>query len=170
MRIKQKGVLFMFKKMFKKSNEQQIFAPINGKNVALEKVPDPVFSQKMMGEGIAIIPQDGNVISPVNGKVVQIPETKHAIGLLADDGTEILIHVGLETVGLKGEGFKVQVNTGDTVKVGQPLLEVDLDYIKQHAADIITPIIITNSKELDKHFTFTKEASSKAGETIIITI
>lgn len=91
----------MLKKLFKKTKgEEKIVAALNGKVVKLEDVPDPVFNQKMMGEGIAIEPVQGEVVSPVNGKVVQIPASKHAIGLESEQGAEILIHVGLETVAL----------------------------------------------------------------------
>src|SRR5690625_7369169 len=99
----------MFKKLFRrteKSKELQIVAPLNGQIVPLQDVPDPVFGQKMMGEGIAIIPKDGKVVSPVHGKIIQIPNSKHAVGIEAEDGSEILIHVGLETVALKGEGLE----------------------------------------------------------------
>ncbi|MFD1040455.1 PTS glucose transporter subunit IIA [Virgibacillus byunsanensis] len=160
----------MLKNMFKKSNpKSEIYAPVNGKIVPIEDVPDPVFSQKMMGEGIAIIPSEGKAYAPVDGEVIQIPDTKHAIGIRADDGSEILIHIGLETVSLDGQGFNVLVNTGDTVSVGQPLMEFDLDYIKNHASDIITPIVITNSKDTDKNYTMTDEKEGKIGETVIIT-
>ncbi|MFU0789574.1 PTS sugar transporter subunit IIA [Cerasibacillus sp. JNUCC 74] len=158
----------MLKNLFKKSKEQAIYAPLNGEIVPLEEVPDPVFNQKMMGEGIAIIPSEGKLLSPIDGKVVQIPETKHAIGLATNDGTEILIHVGLETVSLKGEGFELKVAAGDTVTKGQPLMEIDLDYIKQHASSIITPIIITNSNE--RKLTFTEEKQSVASETVIMNV
>src|SRR5690625_692457 len=122
----------MFKNLFKKSSEQEkleIYAPLNGKVVKLEDVPDPVFNQKMMGEGIAIMPSEGKVVSPVECKIVQVPESKHAVGIEAVDGTEILIHVGLETVALKGEGFTVNVAAGDKVSVGDQLMEFDLNYI-----------------------------------------
>ncbi|MBU5266545.1 PTS sugar transporter subunit IIA [Virgibacillus proomii] len=158
----------MLKNLFKKSKEQAIYAPLNGEIVPLEEVPDPVFNQKMMGEGIAIIPSEGKLLSPIDGKVVQIPETKHAIGLTTNDGTEVLIHVGLETVSLKGEGFELKVAAGDTVTKGQPLMEIDLDYIKQHASSIITPIIITNSNE--RKLTFTEEKLSVASETVIMNV
>src|SRR5699024_5795840 len=101
----------MFKKLFKKGKKEEdlsIYAPLSGKNMPLEEVRDPVFGQKMMGEGIAIVPSKGEVLSPVKGKVIQIPDSKHAIGIEAEDGSQILIHVGLETVALKGEGFTVK--------------------------------------------------------------
>ncbi len=166
-----KGVITMFKNLFKKpAKEQKLYAPLTGNVIPLEEVPDPVFSQKMMGEGMAIIPTNGQVLSPVNGKVIQIPESKHAIGLLSDDGAEVLIHVGLETVALKGEGFELKVETGEKVTVGQPLLEFDLEYIQNHAKDIVTPMVITNSNEGEKQFTLTDEKKANAGKTVIITV
>jgi len=95
----------------------------------LEEVPDPVFAQKMMGDGIAIEPTEGTVVSPVNGEIVQFFPTKHAIGIKSETGVEVLIHVGLETVGMKGEGFEGLVEVGDKVKVGTPLLTFDIDQI-----------------------------------------
>ncbi|MBP2076143.1 PTS sugar transporter subunit IIA [Oceanobacillus polygoni] len=159
----------MFKKLFKQKKEENIVAPLNGKIVPIEEVPDPVFNQKMMGEGIAIVPEEGMVYSPVNGKIVQLAETKHAIGIVTDGGVEILIHIGLETVGLKGEGFASKVNVGEEVSAGQLLMEVDLEYIGEHASDTITPIVITNSAEGNKTYRFTSEKIAKAKETVIIT-
>lgn len=155
--------------MFKKSKQNEIYAPITGEVITLENVPDPVFSQKMMGEGIAVRPTKGEVLSPINGEVVQVAPSKHAVGILAEDGTEILIHVGLETVALEGEGFTVHVKTGDKVSVGKKLLDVDLDYIKEHAKDIISPIVITNSSTTGKEYNFTESQQSEAAETVLIT-
>jgi sugar PTS system EIIA component len=137
----------MLKKLFSKKIETrvvEIHSPLDGEAIPLEEVPDPVFAQKMMGDGLAIIPKNGKVVSPVNGKVVQIFPTKHAVGLVSEEGLEILIHIGLETVELNGEGFEVAVNAGETVKVGDPLLNVDLDYLEQKHKEIVTPIVITN--------------------------
>lgn len=154
----------------KKDKGLEILAPLNGKIVPLEEVPDPVFSQKMMGEGIAIVPTDGQVYSPVNGKIVQVAPTKHAVGIEAEDGTEILIHFGLETVALKGEGFEMKVTEGESVSAGDMLLGADLDYVEKSADNIITPIIITNSAQNGKNYQFTTDANSVAGETVIITV
>ncbi|REK52933.1 MAG: PTS glucose transporter subunit IIA [Geobacillus sp.] len=141
----------MLKKLFSKKIETravEIYSPLDGEAIPLEEVPDPVFAQKMMGDGLAIIPKNGKVVSPINGKVVQIFPTKHAVGLVSEEGLEILIHIGLETVELNGGGFEVEVNAGETVKVGDPLINVDLDYLEQKHKEIVTPIIITNM--LDK--------------------
>ena len=153
---------------FFKKARLQIVAPVNGSIVPIEEVPDPVFSQKMMGEGVAILPKEGNIFSPVNGKVILVAATKHAIGLRADDGSEILIHVGLETVALNGEGFKMAVHDGDKVSVGQLLLEVDWEYIRTHAKSTITPIVITNSQEGKKEYILTEEKEALQGKTVII--
>ncbi|GLH65429.1 PTS glucose transporter subunit IIA [Parageobacillus sp. G301] len=137
----------MLKKLFSKKIETrvvEIHSPLDGEVIPLEEVPDPVFAQKMMGDGLAIIPKNGKVVSPVNGKVVQIFPTKHAVGLVSEEGLEILIHIGLETVELNGKGFEVAVSAGETVKVGDPLLNVDLDYLEQKHKEIVTPIVITN--------------------------
>ncbi|MED3929077.1 PTS glucose transporter subunit IIA, partial [Priestia megaterium] len=108
----------MFKKLFSsktKIKETTILSPISGDILPISEVPDPVFSQKMMGDGFAIEPTEGKVVSPVEGEVVQLFHTKHAIGLKTEAGTEILIHIGLETVEMKGEGFEAHVKQGDKV-------------------------------------------------------
>lgn len=141
----------MLKGLFKKKNITQIeeiFAPLYGDIIPLSKVPDPVFSKKMMGDGIAIIPKSGKVVSPVNGQVIQVFPTKHAIGIRSERGLELLIHIGLETVELNGEGFEVLVNTDESIKVGDPLVKVNLEYLKSKNKDIVTPIIITNMEKV----------------------
>ncbi|WP_227397103.1 glucose-specific PTS transporter subunit IIBC [Jeotgalibacillus aurantiacus] len=125
-------------------------APISGEAVSITEVPDQVFSGKMMGDGFAIIPSDGIVRAPVNGKVVNVSPTKHAIGIESDNGQEILIHFGIDTVKLNGEGFKVHVNEGDLVKAGDLLLEVDLAAIKDRVPSIMTPIVFTNLMNNEK--------------------
>jgi len=126
--------------------EQAIYAPLSGKVLELSEVPDPVFAEKMMGDGFAIQPTDGLVLSPVSGKVIIAFPTKHAVGLLTDDNLEILIHVGTDTVKLKGKGFELLIQEGDLVEVGTPLLKVDLAYINAHAQSSITPVVFTNLK------------------------
>ncbi|RWZ51303.1 PTS glucose transporter subunit IICBA [Halobacillus fulvus] len=127
--------------------ELSFVSPIKGKVLPITEVPDQVFSGKMMGDGFAIEPEDGKIVSPVHGKVLNVFPTKHAIGLEADNGMEILIHIGIDTVGLKGEGFTALISEGDEVKQGQALMEVDLDYVKENAPSIVTPIVFTNLAE-----------------------
>jgi len=158
---------------FKKTKQKQglsIIAPVNGNIIPLKEVPDPVFAEKMMGEGIAMVPTDGRFVSPVNGEIVQVAPTKHAVGIRAEDGSEILLHIGLETVALKGEGFTVAVKIGDKVKTGQLLVDVDLEYLRAHADHIITPIVITNSMNSNKTYDMTNEKAGQAGETVVLTV
>lgn len=158
-----------FKKRKDKSNVE-LLVPVTGEIIPITEVPDPVFGEKMMGEGIAFIPTDGKFYSPVQGEIVQVAPTKHAVGIVTDDGTEILIHIGLETVALKGKGFSMKVALGDKVTVGQLLVEVDLGYIGKHASSIVTPMVITNSANSNKEYTMTNETKGIAGETIAITV
>jgi sugar PTS system EIIA component len=162
----------MFNKLFGKKEvkkEETIVAPLSGKIVSIEEVPDPTFAQKMMGDGIAIEPIEGVVVSPVDGEIVQFFHTKHAIGIQSQAGAEILIHVGLETVSMNGEGFEGHVKVGDKVKAGDKLLSFDLDLIKEKAASTVTPIVITNGDAVES---LDKRAASEAtkGETSLLQI
>lgn len=122
-------------------------APLTGLLMTIDKVPDQVFSQKMMGDGFGIDPQNGEVFAPFNGVVTSVFPTKHAIGLETEDGLEVLIHMGLDTVNLKGEGFDVLVNNGDHISLGQKIAVIDIDAIKGKVPSLVTPIIFTNLKE-----------------------
>lgn len=126
------------------STDDRFVSPIKGKILPITEVPDQVFSGKMMGDGFAIEPAEGLVVSPVNGKIINIFPTKHAIGIESDSGKEILIHFGIDTVKLKGEGFESFISEGDRVTIGQKLLKVDLNFVKVNAPSIITPIVFTN--------------------------
>ncbi len=130
-----------------KAAQETYVLPMQGDLLSLTEVPDQIFSQKMMGDGFAVLPNNGEVVAPVNAKVVNVFPTKHAIGLESDGGREIIIHVGIDTVKLKGEGFDVLVKEGDIVKQGQPLMNVDLDYIEKNAVSVITPVVFTNLAE-----------------------
>ncbi|MFC4402529.1 beta-glucoside-specific PTS transporter subunit IIABC [Gracilibacillus xinjiangensis] len=124
-----------------------VASPMTGDIVSLDKVNDPAFSTGAMGKGVAIIPTDGKVYAPVSGKVTTLFHTKHAIGLTSNDQTEVLIHVGLDTVKLDGKHFEAYVKQDDNVEQGQLLLEFDLEAIKAEGYDVTTPIIITNSND-----------------------
>lgn len=128
----------------------EVLSPLDGKVISIEEVKDATFARKLLGDGLAVIPSDGKVYSPVNGKVQVMFKTGHAIGLLSEKGDEILIHVGLDTVKLEGEGFSPIVNDGDQVKVGDLLLEFDIPYIQSQGYDITTPIVVTNQTETNK--------------------
>lgn len=149
--------------------EDQFISPIKGTILPLKHVPDQVFSQKMMGDGFAIEPAEGIVVSPVNGKIVNLFPTKHAIGIESVSGQEILIHFGIDTVNLKGEGFETFVEQGQVVQQGQKLLKVDLETVKEKVPSIITPIIFTNLKE-NQSVHVLKQGSVDQGEEEIIEI
>lgn len=163
----------MFKKLFGKGKEVnkeiEIYAPLTGEYINIENIPDPVFAQKMMGEGFGINPTEGEVVSPIEGKVDNVFPTKHAIGLKADNGLEILVHIGLDTVQLDGQGFEILVSIGDTVQVGDPLLKFDLEYIRNNAKDVISPIIITNSDQTESIHVNDVKAVIK-GETKVVDV
>lgn len=129
------------------SADIMILAPLTGQVVALEKVPDPVFSEKALGEGAAVYPENGKVYSPVTGEVSTVAATKHAYGFTSEDGMDILVHVGLETVALNGEGFTVHIKEGDKVKAGDLIAEVDLDFLKSKNINPITPVIICDGAD-----------------------
>ena len=136
--------------IFKKKEEKKdlvLVSPVNGELLDIADVPDEVFAQKMMGDGFAIKSNDGLVVSPVDAEVQLVFETKHAIGLKTESGLEMLIHFGVDTVKLKGEGFDVFVEAGDKVKAGDKLMQVNLDYIKENAKSDISPVIFTNLEE-----------------------
>ena len=139
-----------FDKLFGKKLEE-IYAPIAGKAVAITEVPDPTFAEGMLGNGIAIEPADGKVYAPCDATVDMMFDTGHAVSLVAESGAEILIHVGLETVGLEGKPFTVHVQNGDKVKKGQLLIEADLEAIKAAGLPTITPVLICNT---DDYLTF----------------
>ncbi|MFV0343433.1 MAG: glucose PTS transporter subunit IIA [Anaerocolumna sp.] len=125
----------------------EILAPIKGWVCTLEEVNDPVFSEKIMGDGVAIKPLEGKVVAPVDGVVGTVIDTKHAIGIVSNQGTEILIHVGLDTVNLKGAFYESFVQAGDEVKAGDLLITFDMEKIKAKGYDVITPVIICNPSE-----------------------
>jgi glucose PTS system EIICBA or EIICB component len=149
--------------------EDRFVSPIKGKILPITEVPDQVFAGKMMGDGFAILPEEGMVVAPADGEIVNLFPTKHAIGLETTSGREVLIHFGIDTVNLKGEGFESLVSQGDKVTKGQPLLKVDLDYVKEHAASIITPIVFTNLKDGETIY-IEKQGNVALKEEDIITI
>lgn len=125
-----------------------LLAPLSGPTIPIDQVPDPVFSERMLGDGIAIDPVDNILLAPVDAEIVQLHAAHHALTLRTNSGTEILMHVGLDTVTLRGEGFSPLVSEGDKVSVGQPLLEFDADYLACHARSLITVIVQTGPESL----------------------
>jgi len=130
-----------------KQPQQPIASPLVGRVLPLSEVPDPVFSDRILGDGCAILPEDGNIYSPVDGVISSIAETRHAYGFLSKDGVEVLVHFGLETVSLGGEGFRSLKKEGDEVKRGEKIAEVDLALLQEKGLSLLTPVLITNAPE-----------------------
>lgn len=152
----------MFKLFKKKKNE--VYAPTNGQLKSIEKVNDQVFSTKLMGDGYAIEPADTTLFSPVNGEVLSIFPTKHAITFKTDKGTEVLLHIGLDTVELKGQGFSILVNEGDQVTTESKIAEVDFDFLKSEGKETDVIVVVTNLPE-GKHLTI-NEGSINHGDVV----
>ena len=150
------------------NNEKKVIAPLSGKVIALSEVPDEVFSQKVLGDGAAIIPEDGKIVSPVNGEVSTVSETLHAYGFTSDDGLEILVHVGIDSVALKGAGFTAHVKEGDKVKAGDLVAEVDLDVLKKNNIPTITPVLVCDGA--DELVMTAATGSVTAGKSVVLTL
>ena len=136
----------MFEK-FKKKRSEEFFAPVDGNFVPLNEVSDPVFSQKMMGEGFGIKPTSAEIYSPIEGTITTIFQTKHAIGLTGKSGSEVLIHIGLDTVELAGEPFDVHVKEDQTVDEGTLLVTADFEKVRAAGKDDVVLTLLTNGGE-----------------------
>lgn len=145
----------MFGLFQRKKEKLLIAAPIKGKIIDITAVPDAVFSGKMMGDGVGIEPEGSMITAPCDGKVILLAKTLHAVALEAQ-GVEILIHIGMDTVELNGQGFTAHVGAGDAVKKGDPLISFDREYISKQGKLLITPVVITNMEQkvnrLEKRF------------------
>ena len=142
-----------------------VCSPITGLAADLSTVPDEAFAGKMMGDGAAVTPEDPYVRAPEDGEVAFVFDTKHAIGFVMDSGVSILIHVGIDTVKLNGEGFEALVESGQTVKKGDPMLKLDLEYLKAHAPSLVSPVLCTELED-NQRIRLLKEGSVKAGEPL----
>lgn len=141
-------------------------APLSGPLVPIERIPDPVFAQKMVGDGISIDPLDQCLLAPCDGKVVQLHAAGHAVTLATANGIEVLMHIGLDTVGLKGSGFTPRVKAGDAVKTGDALIDFDADYVATHAKSLLTQIVITNSERVASFVP--RSGNVTAGQDVIL--
>lgn len=145
-----------------------VTAPMTGKAVGLAQVPDKMFAEGILGKGIAIIPDEGIVKAPFQGQVKMIAPTKHAIGLISDRGVNVVIHIGIDTVNLQGKGFEVLVKEDQWVEKGEPLMKVDLDFIKENHLNPITPIIVTNSDEYVNVLDFPMDMAEAGTSEVLI--
>lgn len=158
----------MFNLFKKKVIDNRLYAPVTGECISLDDVADKVFSSRMMGDGAAFRFNGNEVCAPCDGKIIMIAQTRHAFGIQAENGAEILIHIGLDTVNLMGEGLKVLVSNNSTVKKGTPIIQIDTQLMKEKEIDLTTPMIVTNGNE----FTLTIEHINdtvNVGETPILT-
>ena len=137
----------MFNLFKKKEKKHVIGSPAKGKAVSLKEVNDPTFAEEMLGKGAAVIPEEGKIFAPADGEIGMVFDTLHAVSMTTDFGAEILIHIGLDTVKMKGEGFTGHVKAGDHVKKGDLLLEVDLEKVKAAGYDTITPVLVCNTPD-----------------------
>ena len=129
-------------------SQLRFIAPISGQIWSLERVPDPVFAQKMVGDGVSIDPTDALLVAACDGEIVALHAAGHAVTIRTREGIELLMHIGIDTVALKGEGFRPRVKVGDVVRAGQPLIEFDLDYVATHAKSLLTQIVIANGERV----------------------
>ncbi|MBP2058405.1 PTS system beta-glucosides-specific IIC component [Lactobacillus colini] len=142
-----------------------LLSPAAGEVIALEKTSDPIFSKGVMGQGFGLIPTNGNVVAPVSGRISMIADTNHAIGITTDDGLEVLVHMGIDTVSLKGEPFNIKINNGDTITAGQAIATMNLDQVKAKNLDTTIMVLITNSNDKIDGLDIT-EGDSEAGQVV----
>ena len=133
---------------FLKRKQREVYAPVDGQVVGLDQVDDEVFSQGLAGDGVAIKPVSDVFTAPISGRVSKIFATNHAYSIKSDKDLEVMVHIGLDTVNLKGEGFERLVNEGDEVKAGEGIIKADLAYLSTHAKDTITPVIISDESDV----------------------
>lgn len=141
----------------RKEKEYEVLSPMSGTAKQLEAVEDEAFAEKLLGDGAAVVPQSGMIFSPVSGVVEDITDTGHAFCITTHDGVDVLLHVGINTVNLKGKGFCILVKSGDTVAAGDKLAEVDLSLLKKHGMPFDTPVLLTEPE----HFEITRIASGE---------
>src|SRR3954470_18824454 len=144
----------------------KIVAPLGGILVPLDQVPDPVFAQKMVGDGISLDPISDELLAPVSGTVTQLHNAHHAIAITTEEGIEVLVHIGLDTVMLRGDGFSPRVKMGDKVQVGQPVIGFDADRVARNARSLLTEIVVTNFERVDRMTPGTGMA--EAGRSVIL--
>ncbi|GEN95871.1 PTS sugar transporter subunit IIA [Pediococcus ethanolidurans] len=143
--------MFGFGKKKKVVDDDSIYAPVNGEVIDLSEVSDPVFAQKAMGDGLGVKPSDGHIVSPVAGTVSMVASTKHALGLTMANGLEVLIHMGVDTVDLKGAPFTVNVKPGDIVNGGDSVATIDLDQVRDAKLDDVIIVVFTNTADKLDH-------------------
>lgn len=162
---------FLDKIFGKKENvakEIKIYAPLSGEIINIEDVPDVVFSEKIVGDGIAIRPTGDTIVAPVNGTIGKIFETNHAFSIESEDGVELFVHFGIDTVELKGEGFTRLAEENQKVKAGDPIIKFDLAFLSEKAKSVLTPVVISNMEEINNLQKLSGEVVK--GESVVLTL
>ena len=159
---------FFGKKKSKYFKKIDILAPLSGDIINIKDVPDVVFSKKIVGDGIAINPLGTKMLAPVNGTIGKILDSMHAFSIISEDGVELFVHFGVDTVKLKGEGFKKIAQDNQAVKIGDPIISFDLNLLKKKSYSILTPVVISNIEKFKK----IEKSSGKiiAGKTVIMSL
>ena len=142
-----------------------ISSPISGVAADITTAPDEAFAEKMMGDGAVVTPEDPYIYAPEDGEVAFVFETKHAVGFVTETGISLLIHVGIDTVKLNGEGFEALVESGQKVKKGEPMLKLDIDYLSKNAPSLVSPVLCTELED-NQRIHLLKEGKVKAGEPL----
>lgn len=152
----------------KKNKDLEIFAPVNGELIDLSQVEDEVFAEGMLGDGFAFMPEEGTFCAPIGGKVVTVFPSGHAYGIRSKTGVEILLHIGIDTVSLNGEGFDIKVKQDQNVEVGDELVTVDLKSVAAKVPSIQTPLIFTTDSMSGKTIEVLKKGKVKKGDLVAI--
>lgn len=145
----------------------KLVAPADGKSLPLSETPDPVFAQKMAGDGLAMEPAGDVIVAPADGELTLVFNTKHAFAITLDNGVELLVHIGIETVSLNGEGFEQLAEQGTRVKAGDPIIKIDREFIKSKGLPLTTPVLITNPDIL-KSIKPVENVETVAGQTTVL--
>lgn len=148
-------------------NPNTLVAPVTGKAIPLSEVPDPVFAEKLAGDGMAIIAEGDTVVAPADGELTLVFKTKHAFAMTLDNGLELLVHIGLETVSLDGEGFEQLAEQGTRIKAGTPIIKINRDFIKSKGLSLATPVLITNV-DATKKISPVENGNVEAGKSVVV--
>ncbi|MVB09824.1 PTS system glucose-specific EIIA component [Caprobacter fermentans] len=159
--------MFFKKREKERATTGKVWSVQDGKVIPVTEVHDEAFSSKVLGDGVAVQPEGGTVLSPVNGKIISVASTFHAYGIQADDGTEILVHIGIDTVKLGGKGFENLVAAGEEVRAGTPLCNVDLPYLRQNGCDTDIIVLLTDPAGCGNPVYYTG-ITAAAGKTCVI--
>ncbi len=162
--LRRDQIMGLFDKLMKGSRIE-ICSPVNGEIVPMDSVPDPMFAQEMIGKGVAVMPSDGRFVAPCDGEIAALFDTGHAYCINSTDGAELMVHIGIDTVNLKGQFYKICAKQGETVKKGDLIVEVDIEGVKSAGYDVITPVIISNHAKFSN--IEKKSGAVSAGDVII---